>query len=355
MLSILSKKSPKLVAVDISPLSVRLLELSKDGKVFHVDSYGIVPLYPNAMVESDIKDVKAVGEAIKQVVARSDTSCRHAIIAVPGSSVITKVIQQDGSLDEDELEAQVHLEASRYIPYPMNEVSLDFQLLGVNDKKPEKVDIFIAASRAQQVNNRVEALKMGHLTTRIVDVETYAIERACQLITESLPDAGVDKTIVVIDIGSVITGITVLHNLSTIYTREEVFGSQQLTEVMQHRYGLSYQQAILAKKQGLSADDYVPEVLDPFREAFIPLIRRSLQFFFSATHYSAVDHIVLAGEGAFIPGLTEWVIQRLGISCTIADPLVNMTFSPKVDKPMLLAHAPAFMVCCGLALRDFLK
>lgn len=353
MPSIFSKKLPKLIGLDISPTSVKLLELSKQGDKFHVECYGVAPLFPDAMVESDIKDVNAVGEAVKLVVSRSRTSCRNAILAVPGSSVITKVIQLDDNLDENEMEAYIHLEASRYIPYPMEEVSLDFQVQGPNAKKADKLDVFIAASRTENVNSRVEALKAGGLNTSVVDVETYAIERACQFITDKLPGGGQDKTIAIIDIGSVITSITVLHNLATIYTREEVFGGKQLTEAIQRRYGLTYEEAGLAKKQGALADDYVPEVLDPFREALIPLIRRSLQFFFSASNHNEVDHIVLAGGGAFIPGLTDLVTERLGTSCSIADPFVNMTVASRVDRASLAADAPALMVCCGLALRSF--
>ena len=353
MWSLLTKKQPHIVGVDISPTSVKLLELTKHGEGYRVESYGVAPLIPDSMVESDIKDVEAVGDAIRLVVGRSRTSCNNAVIAVPGSSVITKVIQLDGTLDENEMEAQVHLEASRYIPYPMEEVSLDFQVIGPSENKADRVDVFIAASRTENVNARVDALKFGGLNTFGVDVETYAIERSASLITDTLPDQGVARTVAIIDIGSVVTSITVLNNMTTIYTREEVFGGKQLTEAIQRRYGLTYEEAGLAKKQGALSDDYVPEVLDPFREALIPLIRRSLQFFFSASNYNEVDHIVLAGGGAFIPGLTDLVTERLGTSCTIADPFVNMSISNRVDKAILAADAPALMVCCGLALRSF--
>ena len=226
--------------------------------------------------------------------------------------------------------------------------------------KPDAIAPILGAEQTEGYRNRAQfktdGSKLGYVapsSNNIVDVETYAIERACQFITHKLPDFGQDKTIAIIDIGSVITSITVLHNLSTIYTREEVFGGKQLTEAIQRRYGLTYEEAGLAKKQGALADDYVPEVLDPFREALIPLIRRSLQFFFSASNYNEVDHIVLAGGGAFIPGLTDLVTERLGTSCTIADPFIDMTISNRVNRASLAADAPALMVCCGLALRSF--
>ena len=198
-----------MVGVDISPTSVKLLELSKQGHGYRVEAYGVAPLVPDSMIESDVKDIEAVGKAVALVVGRSRTTCKNAIIAVPGSSVITKVIQLDAALEGEELEAQVHLEGSRYIPYPMEEVSLDYQIMGVSEKKHDKMDVFVAASRMENVHARVEALKLGGLNTLVADVETYAIERAVSLVAPTLPNQGENKTIAVIDIGSVVTSITV--------------------------------------------------------------------------------------------------------------------------------------------------
>ena len=352
--SLLKRQRQRLLGVDISSTSVKLLELSQAGDKYRVESYAVAPLFPNTLAEGDIKDIQAVADAVKLVVARSGTSLRNAAVAVSGSSVITKVIQLDANLDEFEMEAQVSLEASRYIPYPMEEVSLDFQIIGVSEKNQDKNDVLVAASRTENVDVRVDALKLGGLNARVVDVESYAMERACPLISDQLPNGGREKTVAIIDIGSVLTTITVFHDLNTIYTREEVFGGKQLTEAIQRRYGLTFEEAGLAKKQGALADDYVPEVLDPFREALIPLIRRSLQFFFSASRFNEVDHIVLAGGGAFIPNLNELVRDRLGTPCTIANPFLDMTVASSVDAAVLSADAPSLMICCGLAMRSFI-
>lgn len=344
-----------MVGVDISSTSVKLLELTQVGGRFRVDCYSVAPLFPDSFEQSDIKDVESVGEAIKLVVNRSGARTNHAAVAVPGSSVITKIIQVDSRLEEYDMEAQVDLEASRFVPYPMEEVSIDFEVISPNQNNPDKVDVLVAASRTEQVDSRVEALRLGGLTVDVVDVESYAMERAFPLITDQLPNEGKDKTIAIIDIGSIVTSITILHDLMTIYTHEEVFGGKQLTEAIQRRYGLTYEEAGLAKKQNALAEDYVPEVLDPFREALIPLIRRSLQFFFSASRFNEVDYIVLAGGGAYIPGLRELVKERLGTDCCIANPFSDMIISPKVDAASLSADAPSLMICCGLALRSFME
>lgn len=347
------RRTPKLVGIDISATSVKLLEFSKQGTDFRVESYAVAPMPPNNLSESDIKDIEAVGEVIKLVVARSRTTAKYAAVAVPGSSVITKVIQLDGNLAEHEMEVQIDLEASRYIPFPMEEVRMDFEVMGINEKSTDKVDVLIAASRTENVEARVNALRVGGLITKVVDVESYAMERACTLIIDQLHNGGQGKTVVMVDIGSTMTTITVLHNLIVIYTREEIFGGKQLTEAIQHRYGLTYEEAGLAKKHGALADDYIPEVLDPFRESLIPLIRRSLQFFFSASRFSEVDQIVLAGGGAWVPGLTELVKERLNTDCIIANPFTNMGVASRIDAAALRADAPALMICCGLAMRGW--
>ncbi|MBB72337.1 MAG: pilus assembly protein PilM [Legionellales bacterium] len=341
------------VGIDISSTSVKLLELSQHGSSYRVEAYGVAALPQEAVVENDIKDIEAVGEAIKLVVGRSRTQCKFAATAVPSSSVITKIIQMDASLDDHDMETQVSLEAGRYIPYPLEEVSLDFEILGYNEKDESKVDVLIAASRSENVDVRIDAVAEGELTTKIIDVESYALERTFPLIADQLPNKGIDKTIAVVDIGSTMTTITILHNLKTIYSREEVFGGKQLTEAIQRRYGLTFEEAGIAKKEGGLADDYIPEVLDPFREALVPLIRRSLQFFFSASRFNSVDHIIWAGGGAMIPGLHDLIKERLEVESSVANPFADMTLANKVDAAQLSADAPSLMVCCGLALRSF--
>jgi type IV pilus assembly protein PilM len=353
--SFFKRKSPPLLAIDLSSCSVKLLELSKDQQGYRIESYGAEGLPPGAMQEQEIKDVEAVGLAVQRLLKRTRSKAKYGAVAVAGSAVITKVIQMNAALSEVELANQIQVEADRYIPYPLQEVNIDFQVIGPNANNPDLNDVLLAASRSENVDARVEVLAYAGLTAKVVDIEAYAIERALELIADQLPNKGKNQTIAVVDIGSTITTLSVLHNNSTVYTREQIFGGKQLTEEIQRRYGLSFEEAGIAKRQGGLPDDYVSEVLIPFRDSLVQQIGRSLQFFFSSTDYIKVDHIVLAGGTSVIPGLVTVVEEKLGIPALVANPFSRMSLSPKVSVPAINADAPSLLICCGLALRAFVQ
>jgi type IV pilus assembly protein PilM len=342
-----------MVGLDISSTAIKLLELSRSGSRYRVESYTVEPLPANSVVEKSIADVEAVGEAIRRAVKRSGTKSKHAAVAVAGSAVITKVISMPSSVGDDEMETQISLEADQYIPYPLDEVNLDFEVLGPSAKNPERVDVLLAASRSENVESRTAAAELGGLTARIVDVEAFAMENAFTLIAEMMEDGGAGRTIAVVDIGATMTTLNVMHDRKSIYTREQVFGGKQLTEEIQRRYGLSYEEAGLSKKQGGLPDNYIPEVLEPFKESMVQQVGRSLQFFFSSSPYNGVDHIVLAGGCASIPDIDELIAQKTGTETSIANPFANMSLSGKVRPESLSSDAPSMMIACGLALRSF--
>ena len=250
------------------------------------------------------------------------------------------------------MESQITLEADQYIPYPLDEVAIDFEVQGPSERNPEQVEVLLAACRRENVDLRADALEMAELTAKVVDVEAYAIERAYTLISPQI-DIDEDGAVAIVDIGSTMTTLSVLVGGQTVYTREQLFGGKQLTEEIQRRYGLSVEEAGLAKKQGGLPDDYEPEVLDPFREAVVQQVTRSLQFFFSSSQYNDVDHIVLAGGVASMNGLAELVQNKLGTTTSVANPFANMALTPSVDAMALSNDAPSLMIACGLAMRSF--
>ena len=351
--SLFSKKQPPVLGLDISSTAVKLLELSQSGGRYRVESYAVEPLPLNSVIEKNISDVEAVGEAIRRAVKRSGTKTRNAAVAVAGSAVITKVISMPATLSDDEMASQIELEADQYIPYPLEEVNIDFEIIGSSGKDDDRVDVLLAASRSENVDVRIAACEIGGLKASVVDVEAYAMENAFDLLADQIPDSGVDKTVAIVDIGATMTTLSVLHDSKIIYTREQVFGGKQLTEEIQRRYGLSYEEAGMAKRQGGLPDNYVPEVLEPFKEAMAQQVSRSLQFFFSSSQYNSVDHIILAGGSASIPGVDELIEGKLGTNTTVANPFANMSLSSRIKAQTLSNDAPALMISCGLALRSF--
>ena len=353
MLPFLSQKAQRVLGVDISTTAVKLLELSKSGDRYRVDSYGVEPLPPSAVVEKTINDEPSVGDTIARLLSRARPAAKLAAVAVPASAVITKTIEMDASLNEDEMENQLKVEADQYIPFPLDEVRLDFCVMGQVEDNPDRVEVLLVASRTENVQRRVDCIEIGGLKAGGVDVEAYAIERAFQLVLPQLPHGDELETVAIFDIGATMTTLNVLHQGRTVYTREQLFGGKQLTEEIQRRYGISMEEAGLAKKTGELPDDYDTEVLQPFKEAIVQQINRSLQFFYGSTQFNEVDYILLAGGSASIAGLPELVQDKIGASCSVANPFTDMTLASKVSAASIANDAPALMIACGLALRSF--
>jgi type IV pilus assembly protein PilM len=348
-----NKKQNAVLGIDISTAAVKLLELSKVGARYRVESYAVAPLPKDAVIDKHIANSNIIADAVKSAVKQSGTKLRQAAVAVSGSAVMTKIITMPASMSDEEMEDQIMVEADQYVPYALDEVNLDFEVQRPNENNPDMVDVLIAASRKENINDRVETLSKAGLKAKIIDVEAFAMENAFSLLSDQLNDSLEGRTVAIADIGVSMATLNVLHDSRTVYTREQGFGGKQLTEEIQRRYGLSYEEAGMAKRHGGLPDNYTVDVLDPFKRAMVQQIARSLQFFVSSSANRGIDSIILAGGCASIPGVDKLIEQSLGVSCCIANPFVNMVLSNKVKPQALSNDAPAMMVACGLALRSF--
>ena len=351
MLRLYRKPSKGLIGVDISSTSVKVLELSVKNNRYWVESYALVPLPEGSVVEKNILNPEAVGDALERAVNLANVQSTDVALAVPTSMVITKIIEMDADMNDDEREIQIRDDAEQYIPFPLDEASLDFEVLPDRLANPNRVNVLLVATRIENVEARSEALELGGLTPKIADVESFAIENAFKVFSDTLP-MGVN-TVGILDIGHTMTTLSVMQNNKVIYTREQVFGGKQLTQEIQNRYGLSFEEAGRAKKSRTLPDDYDIEVLEPFLEAVVQQAARSLQFFFSSSQFNEIDHILLAGGNANIPGLAKLLQQKLGYRVTIANPFLQMGISPQIDIKKIENDASSLMVACGLALRSF--
>ncbi|MGB1799262.1 MAG: pilus assembly protein PilM [Gammaproteobacteria bacterium] len=345
------KKSAPILGIDISATAIKLLELSRSGSKFRVESYSVEPLPQNSVTDKTINDIEAVGEAIAKAVKKAGTKTKSAALCVAGSSVITKMISMPAGLSDDEMESQIQIEADQYIPFPLEEVAMDFEVAGESDEGADRVDVLLAASRSEIVDNVVACAELAGLTAKVVDIEAFAIENTIDLMSKEFPEETSKNAIAVADVGSSVTTFSVLENMRTIYSREETFGGSQLTEDIQRRYGLSYEEAGLAKRQGGLPDNYEPEVLEPFKENMASQIGRALQFFYASSEISDLDALILAGGCSSIPGIGEIVEERLGVKTIVANPFANMAVASKISTKNLTNDAPAMMIACGLALR----
>jgi type IV pilus assembly protein PilM len=341
-----------MIGLDISSSAVKLIELSRSGDGYKVEAYRVLPLPPNTVIEKNIADIDALAEAIQTTVKRSGTKLKDTVVAVSDSSVITKEIELPAGLTDLQMEMQIEAEADQYIPYPMEEVAFDFDVIGPVENNPDLVRVLLAACRQENVEHRRQALEMAGLQPKVIDVEGFAIERAYKLLEGQVDHVG-DQVVAIADIGATMFSFTVLVDGKTIYTREQLFGGKQLTEEIQRRYGLSWDEAGEAKRKGGLPEDYETEVLAPFKEALIQHITRSLQFFYSSSHFNYVDQLFLAGGVCALEGLVDEVEQTIGLPTVVANPLLNMQISKSINASALANDAPALLLAIGLAMRSF--
>jgi type IV pilus assembly protein PilM len=351
---IFKPKAPSLFGLDISSSSVKMLEIVDAGKgVFRVERFVIESLPRDAVVDGNISNLEAVAEAVKRGHKKLATRTRHVAMAVPSGAVITKKIIVPAALREEELEVQVETEANQYIPFALDEVNLDFQIIGPSPTNPEEQEVLIAATRKEKVEDRVAVAESAGLKAIVMDVESYAQMAALALVVKQLPHGGKDQNIAVVDVGANVTNVNVLRNEQSVYTREQAFGGNQLTQEIMSRYGMSPEEAENAKRSGGLPDDFQAEVQRPFMENVSMEVQRALQFFFTSTSYHQVDHILLAGGSAVIAGLDEAVHARTQVPTVVANPFGAMQTSPRIQIKRLMMDAPSLIVACGLAMRRF--
>lgn len=347
-------RTKPLLGIDISSTAVKLIELGGQRQQLQVTSYAAVGLPADSVVDKQVVDPEAVGQAIRKAVKQSGTRTRDVVVAVGGATVISKVISMPADLSDRELEQQIRLEADQYIPYPLEEVGMDFEVIGPSATEDDSVDVFLAACRTDAIDNRVAAIHLGGLTCKIVDIESNALENACQLIAEQIHLKNADQGIAVVDIGATTTTLNIMQAGNILYSRDQAFGGKQLTEEIMAHYGLSYEEAGKAKRRGGLPESYGEEVLRPFIQDITNQIDRALQFFFSSSsRIEKIGQIILAGGCAGIPGIDQAVEEQLEVATRIANPFASMKIMPRARPKQLKLDAPALMTACGLAMRSF--
>lgn len=351
--SLFSKQTPMMVGIDIGAHSVKAVLLSQHGSHYKVEAFAVEPMIKGAMSDREIQDIEAVGNVIGKIRKKIPRSVKFAAAAVSGSTVISKVIFMDVSLTDAELESQIEVEADTLIPYPLNEVSLDFEKLDVNESDPSKVNVLLSAARTESVEARVAALDNGGFSAKLVDVESYALSRAAELCLKQLPDDAASKVVALVDIGATMTLLSIVEKGKTLYTRDQAFGGEQYTRSILSYYNKSYDEAELAKVSGDLPPNYTFEVLAPFQTMLLQQIRRGIQMYLTSSGRDAVDYLIVSGGTALIEGIDKLLIDELGIHTVVANPFKTIDVATSVDREQLNKSAPQLMVASGLALRSF--
>ena len=315
----------------------------------------MVPLERGWVTDGNIEKFDEVAEAVRRVVKKSGTKTKNVAMALPPSAVITKKIILPGGLSDQELELQVETEANQYIPFPLDEVSLDFCIVGPSAASTGDVEVLIAASRKEKVQDIQGLAEAAGLKPVIVDVESYASRLATARLIEGLANQGAGSVVALFEVGALTTSMQVIRNNEVLYDRDQAFGGAQLTQLIVRQYGFSVEEAESKKRSGELPDDYEASVLRPFVDTMVQEIARALQFFFTSTPHNKVDHVMLAGGSAALPGLTAAVTRHTSFACSLVNPFQDMEMGDGVRLKKMTREAPSYLTACGLALRRFMS
>ena len=344
-------KNKTLLGLDISSSAVKLIELSRSGSSVKVESYAVAPLPDGSSDDKEITDPELVGDSILAALRNSRTKQRSCVLALPPSLVIQKVISLPSGLPLAELESQVEVEAEQNIPYELDEINYDFEVIGPSLHDADTQDVLLVGARSDHVDTRLLAAEAAGLTVEIMDTETHAIETVLRHMTKDHMES---RIIGVIDVGAKTSSIAVLEDGVMAFAREQNFGGRQLTEQIMSRYGLSWEEAGLAKKKGDLPDNYLTEVLEPFKEDLCNQIKRFVQFYFAANDKNRFDQLYLSGGCAYIPGLDEQVQTATGFATRYFNPFVDSKLSSNINVKAFNNDVRTLAIAAGLSLRGTL-
>ncbi len=354
--SLFGGQAAPLLGLDISSSSVKLVELGRDKLGNYVlERCAIEPLERGWINDGNVEKFDEVAEAMRRVVKKSGTRTRNVAMALPASAVITKKIILPGGLSDQELEVQVESEANQYIPFSLDEVSLDFCVVGPSATSAGDIEVLIAASRKEKVQDRQGLAEAAGLKPVIIDVESYASRLAAGRLISDLPNEGKDLMVALFEVGATTTSMQVIRNEEVLYDRDQAFGGAQLTQLIVRQYGFSQEEAEAKKRSGELPDDYESGVLRPFVDSMAQEVARALQFFFTSTPHNRVDHIMVAGGSAALPGLSDAITAQTSFPCALADPFQGMQIGDGVREKKVRREAPSYLTSCGLAMRRFLQ
>ncbi|WP_151705060.1 type IV pilus assembly protein PilM [Nitrincola alkalilacustris] len=349
MVSLFSGKSAGWVGIDIGSSSVKLVSLSRHGRDIQLDAYAVVPLPPTAVVDGNVEVVAEVSDAIERGLKICGGRYAQAVVAVPSSFVITKKLQLSNLFIGLDLEDQVKVEADQFIPYPLDEVALDFEVLGPVPTAPELNDILLVACRKEGAELREDAVNSAGLKCGIIDVDTYAMERVLAL----MGDGSDGKLVAIADIGASTLALNVFRGGEIIYNREQAFGGNELTNLIHQREGMEQDAVEYALREGSLGEEVYENLVRPFSNTVVQQLSRALQFFYSSGIQGELSTLYLCGGVSSLEELCPQMEEELEIPVRQLDLMSVTKAGSKLNAERLRRDAPMLVKACGLALRSF--
>ena len=354
--SLLGRKHAPMIGLDVSATGVKLVELGRDTVGGYVlERFGSEKFERGWITDGNVEKFEEVADAVRRVVTKTGTKTKQVVMAMPQSAVITKKIVLPAGLREEQLEVQVEAEANQYIPFSLDEVSLDFAVIGPSPASAADVEVLIAASRKDRVQDRQGLAEAAGLKPVVLDIESHASRLAMSRVIASLPNKGKDALVALFEISADATSLKVLRDEEMLYDRDQPFGGAQLTQLISRQYGFSYEEAETKKLASDLPADYATAILGPYVDSLAQEIGRALQYFFTSTPHHKVHYVMLAGGTATLPGLKDRVTDVTGFASMVVNPFDGMKLAPSVRESRLQREAPSYLTACGLAMRRFVQ
>jgi len=350
--TLLQRGPQPLIGLDISTSSLKLVELQRDRSgAWTLLHWAMEPLEAGWIKDGNIDNFDEMSGALQRLLKKSGSKAKNVAMALPTSAVITKKINLSVELIEDELEVQIESEAAQYIPFPLSEVSLDFGVIGPSANLPGFVEVLLVAARKEMVSDRQGLAEAAGLVPVVLDVESFASRLAAARATEALPNQGRNMLVALFELGSQHSNLQVIRNEETIFERDQNFGGAQLTQLLSRHYGISEAEAESSKRAGTLPPDFRQAVLAPYLDHLGQDIARALVFFFTSTPHNKVDHVLLSGGAAALPGLDVAVMGQTSFPCKVVNPFDGMALAPSASQAM--QQGTSYLVATGLAMRRY--
>lgn len=352
MKALFKKKLPPIVGLDIGTRQIKAVLLEQEGDGYIVQSFACETINKPAFSEREIKDYEAVSLALKRVKNTLRSKVKHVAIAVAGTSVISKIVYMDPEQNDFELESQIEIEADSLIPYPLEEVYLDFEEMGPSETHVGKVNVLLTAAHKDMVDGRITLVREVPYEPKVVDVEGYALGNAIDYFYPHVADEG---RVCCINVGASLLQVCVWEEGEVIYSKEHAFGMNTLISDLAAIHMLDKEEAEKQLLENRLPANWVDDTLPIFSANLQQHINRALQMYMSTLHAERPQKVVISGGAATLPPLIETLQQDLGMEVEVFNPFSGMKVNPKLDQDQLAAIAPQLVIAAGLASRSFTK
>jgi len=338
-----------IIGLDIGSSYIKVVQLKDIKAGYELELFDMVPLPPEIIVEGSIIDSFRLIDTLKELFRKSRIKIKDTIIGIAGhSSVIIKRISLP-EMSEEELSESIKFEAEQYVPFSIEDVNLDFQILGPKEEAGQ-MDVILVAVKKDTINEYVNAVRESGLNPIIVDVNHFALENMYEINYEIESN----KNVAIVNIGASTINMNILKGGISVFTRDSAVGSNLHTEALQREFNLTYENAERLKRgepiENIPREDAF-SIMELASEEIIDDINRSFEFYRSTELHEDINEVILSGGCALIKEFPRLFSEKVGIDTKIIEPFKNIKISKKVDLVYMEEIAPIAAVATGLALR----